>query len=88
MESLNKLKKRDLILLIEDYEENIADLTRKLDRVLINSSSSVRYVILDLEEKDKDLIYLRKRINCCGEPAKRSGYQQELDRLMAIRNKV
>ena len=54
-----KYKKKDFITLITGYEEDITDLKNELS---MRNQVSIEYVMIDKEEDDKKLLYLKNRM--------------------------
>ena len=52
-------RKKDFIKLITGYEEDITDLKNELS---MRSKVNVEYIVIDKEEDDKKLLYLKNRM--------------------------
>jgi len=80
--SLKKYKKSDLIKLINNYEDDITDLQDRLERQHLDSliDAPIKYVIIDKERDNPQLIYLKQRIRCV---RMNQIYINELERLMS-----
>ncbi len=81
MTELKKYKKKQLISLIVDYEEDIRHLQDEL-----NNNARVKYIVIDQEKDDKTLLYIKKRMKCVLDEHKRGVYQKELERLLALQS--
>jgi len=77
MTELKKYKKKELIRLIVDYEDDIRTLQEELD-----SNTRVKYIVIDQEKDDKTLLYIKKRMICVQDTHRRGVYQKELERLL------
>lgn len=78
---LNKLKKKDLIHLIEEYEDTI-----NLLEIELNSNCREKIIILDIKNDNKQLIYLKKKIKYLMNKTtqERYPYVTELNRLITL----
>ena len=79
MTELKKYKKKQLISLIVDYEDDIRNLQKELD-----NNTRVKYVVINEEKDDKTLTYIKKRMKCVNDLHRRAVYQKEYERLIAI----
>lgn len=82
---LKKYKKKELIKLIRNYENTMIDLESKLN-ILSLAPKEIKYVIIDKEEDDKTIIYIKKRIQVIQDKHRRAVYIIELERLLKEKN--
>lgn len=73
-----KFKKRELGLLIDEYEETIQDLTNQINTNQIKE----KFIILDKKEDNKYIIYIKKRLKVVKDEKIRERYEKELKRLL------
>ncbi len=81
---LKKYKKKDLIKLIKNYEYTMVDLESRIN-ILTLAPKEIKYVIIDKEEDDKTIIYIKKRIQVIQDKHRQAIYIIELERLLAIK---
>ena len=79
MTELKKYKKKQLISLIVDYEDDIRNLQRELD-----TNTRVKYVVINEEQDDKTLTYIKKRMKCVSDLHRKAVYEKEYERLMKL----
>ena len=77
-------KKKDFIKLITGYEEDITDLRNELS---MRSKVNVEYVVIDKEQDDKKMLYLknRMRIMRLRDNHRFLRYQVEYDRIIKMK---
>ena len=88
MSNLRSYKKKQLIRLVNGYEADIEQLRYEIERMNLEKTLTVKeYIILDKEDDDRMLMYIKNRLKCVRGKNKMP-YQLEMDRLMAIRQLV
>ena len=86
MSNLRSYKKRELIKLVNGYESDIDELRNEISKINLSKTvTQIEYVILDKEEDDFLLTYLKKRLKAVKGFERKKPYQMELDRLMLVR---
>lgn len=72
-----KYKKKDLIRIIDEYEDLIDTLNNELE-----SNSREKIIILDKKEDNKHIAYIKKRLQVIKNKMEREIYEKELKRLL------
>ena len=79
---LKKFKKKQLITMVENYENDIQYLTEELDTLKLQNNIVREYVVLRNEEEDKTIMYIKNRLLVIHDKHRRAEYQVELNRLL------
>lgn len=73
-----KYKKKDLVRIIDEYEDLIDTLNNELE-----NNSREKIIILNKKEDDKHIAYIKKRLLVIKNKMDREIYEKELKRLLS-----
>lgn len=80
-----KMKKSDLIKIINQYEQTLEEL-QNLDLHTPPSNNHKVFLVVDKEEDNKNILYLKNRLKCVKNTKLQIIYESELNRLLKLFN--
>ncbi len=83
---LRKYKKKVLIRMVENYENDISELQEQIKDMNMNNRIEKEYIVLRNEEEDKTIQYIKRRLLIIQDTHRRAIYQIELNRLLNVGN--